>query len=94
MIECGRRHKVHGPYVVTYLHGTHKFELSMARLVLVHHTMNIHVHYPTNESNPAHVESSIQGKARPNFFKLAQRFGPIIVPPRTPHGMSECLGRP
>jgi hypothetical protein len=77
--------------VDTYLHRTHIFELSMARLVLVHCAKNIHVHHPTNESNPAHVESLVRGKARPDFFKLAQRFGAIIVPPGTQHGMSECF---
>jgi hypothetical protein len=50
------------------------------------------VHYPRNEPNPAHVESSGQGKACLDFFKLARRFGAKIVPPRMPHGMSECLG--
>ena len=43
------------------------------------------VHYPTDEPNLSHVESSSQEKARPNFFKLARRFSTKIVPPRTPH---------
>ena len=50
------------------------------------------VHYPTDEPNLAHVESSGQGKARPGIFKVAQRFDVKIMSPRTPHGMSECLG--
>ena len=49
------------------------------------------VHYPTDEPNPAHVESLSQGKAHPGFFKPARKFGTKIVSPRTPHGMSECL---
>ena len=55
-------------------------------------TDNRDVHYPTNEPNPTHVENSSRGKAHPNFFKLAHMFGAQIVPLRTPHGMSECLG--
>jgi hypothetical protein len=50
------------------------------------------VHHPTDEPNPAHVESLGQGKARPNFFKPARRFGIKSMPPRMPHGMIECLG--
>jgi hypothetical protein len=80
-----------GPYVDTHLHRTHIFELSMARLVLVHCAKNIHIHHPTNESNLAHVESSVRGKACPDFFKLVQKFGAIIVPPGTQHGMSKCF---
>ena len=49
---------------------------------------------PTDEPNPAPDESSGRGKARPDFFKPARWFGAKIVPPRMPHGMGECLGRP
>ena len=49
------------------------------------------VHYPTDEPNPTHVESSGWGKFCPHFFKPAQRFGAKIVSPRTPHGTSECF---
>ena len=51
-----------------------------------------HVHYPTDEPSPTHIESSCQGKVDPDFIKLARRFGAKIVPPRMLHGMSECLG--
>ena len=47
--------------------------------------------YPMNELNLAHVESSDEGKARPNFSKLTRRFGAKFVSPRVPHGMTECL---
>ena len=56
------------------------------------YTNNRDVHYPMDEPNLAHVESLSQIKARPDFFKLARRFEAKIVPPRTSHGMSECLG--
>jgi hypothetical protein len=49
---------------------------------------------PMDEPNPALDGSSGRGKARPDFFTRARWFGTKIVPPRTPHGMSECLGRP
>jgi hypothetical protein len=52
------------------------------------------VHYPTDEPNVAHVESSGRGEARPDFFKPVQRIGAKIVPPRTPHGMIECSSQP
>ena len=50
------------------------------------------VHHPMDEPNPTHVESSGQGKTRPNFFKPTRRFGTRSVPPRTPYGMIDCLG--
>ena len=31
-------------------------------------------------------------KTHVDFFKLAWRFGVIIMPPKMPHGMSECSG--
>ena len=49
---------------------------------------------PTDDPNPAPGESSGQGKARPDFFIRAGWFGAKIVPPRTPHEMSKCSGRP
>ena len=54
---------------------------------------NGNVHYPTNDPNLAHVESSSRRKARPEFFKQTQWFDAKIVPLMTPHGMSECSGR-
>jgi hypothetical protein len=53
---------------------------------------NRDVHYLKNELNLTHVESWGQGKTHPDFSKLAQMFGAKPVPPRTPHGMNECLG--
>jgi hypothetical protein len=44
-----------------------------------------------HELNPTHVESSDRRQASPIFFKLVQRFGVKIVPPKTPHGMNERL---
>lgn len=38
------------------------------------------VQYPMDKSDPAHVESSSQEKACPDFFKLARRVGAKIVP--------------
>ena len=52
------------------------------------------VHYLTDEPNISHVESLGRGKACPDFFKPTRWFDAKIVPPRMPHGMSECLGRP
>ena len=52
---------------------------------------NRDVHYPTDEPNPARVQSSSQGDAHPDFFKLVQMFGAKNVPHETPHGMSEEL---
>ena len=49
---------------------------------------------PTAEPNPAHVESSGRGKAHLDFLKPTRWFGVKIVPPRMPHGMSECLAGP
>jgi hypothetical protein len=49
---------------------------------------NRDVHYPTYEPNPAHIESSSQGKPRPGFFNLAQRFGAKLLPPTKPHRMT------
>jgi hypothetical protein len=49
------------------------------------------VHYPTDEPNPTHVQSSCWENAHLDFFKLVQMFGGNIVPPMTPHGMSEEL---
>ena len=49
---------------------------------------------PTDEPNPTLDESSGRGKARHDFFTRARWFVAKIVPPRTPHVMSECLGRP
>ena len=50
------------------------------------------VPYPMDELDPAHVEDSGRGKARPDIFKPARWFGAKIVPPRMPHGMSGCSG--
>ena len=50
------------------------------------------VHYPMDEPNLAHVESSGQRKACLGFFKPFRRFGAKIVPLRASHGMGECLG--
>ena len=50
------------------------------------------VHYPTEEPNPAHVESLGRGKTHPNFLDPSLRFGAQIVPPRTPHGISDYSG--
>ena len=47
-----------------------------------------------DEPNPADGESSGRRKARPDFFKPPQWFGAKTVPPRMPHGVSECLTRP
>ena len=47
-----------------------------------------------DELNPAPYESLGQGKARPDFFTRARWSGTKIVPPKMPHGMSECSGRP
>ena len=52
------------------------------------------VHYPMDAPKSVYVESSGQGKAHPDFTKLAERFGAKIVPPRIPHGMNECFGPP
>jgi hypothetical protein len=49
-------------------------------------------HYTMNELNPTYVDSSCQGKAHPNFIKLAQRFGTIIMPPRTPTWNERVFG--
>ena len=38
--------------------------------------------------------SSGRGKARPEISSRARWFGAKIVPPRTPHGIGECSGRP
>ena len=48
----------------------------------------------TEEPNRALDGSSGRGKARPELSSRARWFGAKIVPPRTPHGMSECSGRP
>ena len=37
-----------------------------------------HVHYPTNEPNLTHVESSGWGKTCPNFLKLVRMFGTLV----------------
>ena len=47
-----------------------------------------------DELNLALNESSGQGKTHLDFFKSAWWFGAKIMPPKTPHGMSECLGPP
>ena len=52
-------------------------------------TDNKDVHYPMNEPDPVHVENLGREKARPDFFKPYRRFEAKIVPPRTPHRMSE-----
>ena len=52
-------------------------------------TDNKDVHYPMNEPDPVHVENLGREKARPDFFKPYRRFEAKIVPPRTPHKMSE-----
>ena len=44
-----------------------------------------------DEPNLTQIESLSQGKTRPDFLKSARWFGAKIVPPRMPHGMSECL---
>ena len=49
---------------------------------------------PTEEPNQALDRSSGWGKARPELSSRARWFDTIIVPPRTPHGMSECSDRP
>jgi hypothetical protein len=49
---------------------------------------------PTKEPNQALDGSSSWGKARPKLRSRARWFGAKIVPPRTPHGISECSGRP
>jgi hypothetical protein len=49
------------------------------------------VQYLTSEPNLTRVEGFGQIKTRPTFYKPAQRFDIEIVPPKMPHGMSECL---
>jgi hypothetical protein len=49
---------------------------------------------PTEEPNRALDMSLGQGKARPELSSKARWFGAKSVPPRTPHGISECWGQP
>jgi hypothetical protein len=49
---------------------------------------------PTEEPHPALDGSSGRGKARPEISSRARWFGAKIVPPKTPHGIGECSGRP
>ena len=49
---------------------------------------------PMEEPIGPQMGSSGQGKARPELSSRARWFGAKIVPPMTPHGISECSGRP
>jgi hypothetical protein len=49
---------------------------------------------PIDEPNRALHGSSGQGKARPKLSSRTRWFGAKILPPRTPHVVSECSGRP
>ena len=49
---------------------------------------------PTEEPNQALDGSSGREKAHPELSSWARWFGSKIVPPKTPHEMSECSGRP
>jgi hypothetical protein len=68
------------------------WEESVVKRIKLSCTANRDVHYPMDEPNPVHVESSGQRKACLGFFKPFQMFGAKIVSFRTSHGMSECLG--
>jgi len=49
---------------------------------------------PAEEPNRALDDNSGQGKARRELSSRARWFGVKIVPPRTPHEMSECSDQP
>ena len=47
-----------------------------------------------DEPNPTPNESLGEEKVGPNLLKPARWFGAKIMPPRMPHGMSECWDQP